>query len=263
MSKGTTSYEGARLALHDYNSNIARIHPENAVFSPRVINCVTTFEASTAKFDLNLEWFHVGSTSIIMCEADLEGGQEVAYMDFFFRDVRDFKFTSSSRLDVLNLELQFVCKKLSQFVQEKGCNGVPDEKTIHFLTVKLKVDSEEVADIFMAEFLERCRVSPFFATPKNSSFRKSEVVQSKISTKKKAVQSVKNPMATNYSAFDLSPTLPIRNITSKENSKSPFSLIGSTTTKIKSSINGNKGDEENGEGFVRKSSQKKIIMKVV
>jgi hypothetical protein len=235
LLKPNTFCEEVRSVLNDYNSNKALHHPKTAVFSLKASNSVTTFEGSDAKFDLNLEWFDVGSSSIT-CDADLKDGQGAEPLEFFFRNVRDAKFSSES--SVLSLELQFVCKELSRFLQE-GCNGEIDERTIHFLTVKLRIDNEKVATTFKTEFHDRCRLSPSFATPKDNSFKKPAIVQAKMSTKKDVARTVKNPHATKYNALDLSPTLPIRKTTSKENTKSSLSLSESTTKK-KSPITGNK-----------------------
>ena len=125
------------------------------------------------EFELNFQWFDVGSSSIT-CDADLKDGRGAEPMEFLFGNVRDAVFSSES--NVLSLELQFVCDKLSRFLQEDR-NSETDENKIHFLTVKLKIDNENIATTFKTEFHNRCRLSPSFSIPQDSSIKKPAIIK--------------------------------------------------------------------------------------
>jgi hypothetical protein len=159
LREPNTFWKEVRLVLNDYNSYKDVHHPQSAMFSLKARNSVTTFTGSTAKFDLNLEWFDVGPSSIT-CTADLKDGQDAEPMEFFFQNVRDANFLPQA--NELSLELQFVCNELSYFLK-KNCNCDTDEKTVHFLTVNLDIN-KNAATSFKTEFHDRCRLSPYFAT---------------------------------------------------------------------------------------------------
>jgi hypothetical protein len=158
LLKPSTFLEEVRLILNDYNSIRTVHHGKTAVFSLMAVYSVTSSAGSNNKINLNLGWFDVGLCSI-QCTADLKNGQKHQQMVFFFKNIRDAKFITDSC--VVTLQFHCVSVELSNFVQTTY--GIEtDEKAIHHLTIKFKIDSEKSVTAFSSEFLDRCRLSPSF-----------------------------------------------------------------------------------------------------
>jgi hypothetical protein len=170
LLKPDTFLEEARLILNDYNSIRTVHHSKTAVFSLKAIYSVTLSAGSNDKINLNLGWFDVGLCSI-QCTVDLKNGQKHESMVFFFKNIRDAEFITDSC--VLTLHFHCVSVELSNFLQT-NCGIETDEKTIHNLTIKFKIDSDKSVTSFRSEFLDRCRLSPTFV-PTAGSYSKQRI----------------------------------------------------------------------------------------